>query len=155
MKRLPTEISTTSKSLPERKISCARVALDVPVAKLFDYAVPEGMRARVGDRITVPFGTRERAGVVVALLAASELPAQRVKPLAAIRDDAPPLPADWLELMRFLSGYYHRPFGETVIGALPPRLRSVKPLPRKVLEGREAKPGARFVPNHRLTPQQA
>jgi primosomal protein N' (replication factor Y) (superfamily II helicase) len=155
MKRLPTEISTTSKSLPEREISCARVALDVPVAKLFDYAVPEGMRARIGDRITVPFGTRERAGVVVALLAASELPAPRVKPLAAIRDDAPPLPADWLELMRFLSGYYHRPFGETVIGALPPRLRSIRPLPRKVLEGLEAKPGAQFVPNHRLTPQQA
>ena len=155
MKRLPTEISTSPKSLPEREISVARVALDVPVAKLFDYAVPEGMRARVGDRITVPFGTRERAGVVVELLAASEPPARRVKPLAAIRDDAPPLPADWLELMRFLSGYYQRPFGETVIAALPPRLRSVKPLPRKVLAGLETTPGARFVPNHRLTAQQA
>ena len=50
-----------------------------------------------------------------------------------MRDDAPRLPAEWIALMRFLSSYYQRPLGETVIGALPPRLRSTKPLPRKVL----------------------
>ena len=155
MKRLPTEISTTTKSLPERGISCAKVALDVPVPKLFDYAVPAGMQARIGDRVTVPFGTRERAGVVVELGPASDLPAQRVKPLVALREDAPPLSPDWLELMRFLSGYYHRPFGETVIAALPPRLRSVKPLPRKVLESGAALCGTRFIANHALTAQQA
>ena len=141
--------------MPERGISCARVALDVPVAKLFDYAVPEGVHARVGDRITVPFGARERSGVIVELVAASDLPAQRIKPLARIRDDAPPLPADWLELMRFLAAYYQRPFGETVIGALPPRLRSVKPLPRKVLAPPDAPADARFLPNHELTAQQS
>ena len=27
------------------------------------------------------------------------------------------LPADWLELMRFLSGYYQRPLGETLISS--------------------------------------
>jgi primosomal protein N' (replication factor Y) len=45
--------------------------------------------------------------------------------------DAPRLPADWLEQMHFLSAYYQRPLGETVIGALPPRLRSLKPLPKR------------------------
>ena len=126
----------------------------MPVPKLFDYAVPGGMHARIGDRVTVPFGARERTGVVVALETASALPAQRIKALVAVRDDAPPLPPDWLELMRFLSDYYHRPFGETVIGALPPRLRSVKPLPRKVLEPAEAPSAAQFVPNHALTAPQ-
>jgi primosomal protein N' (replication factor Y) len=126
----------------------------VPVPKLFDYAVPHDMRARIGDRVTVPFGARERAGVVVALDTASALPAQRIKALLAVRDDAPPLPPDWLELMRFLSDYYHRPFGETVIGALPPRLRSVKPLPRKVRQPAEAPPTAQFMPNHALTAPQ-
>jgi primosomal protein N' (replication factor Y) len=33
--------------------------------------------------------------------------------------------------MRFLSSYYQRPLGETIAGALPPRLRSLKPLPKK------------------------
>ncbi|MGQ0546425.1 MAG: primosomal protein N' [Betaproteobacteria bacterium] len=141
--------------MPERGISCAKVALDVPVPKLFDYAIPQGIHASVGDRVIVPFGTRERAGVVVELGALSAVPEQRLKPLLALRGDAPPLPADWLEFIRFLAGYYHRPFGETVIAALPPRLRSVKPLPRKVLEPSEAPAAARFIANHRLTAAQA
>src|SRR5688572_33183041 len=57
--------------------------------------------------------------------------------------------------MRFLAGYYQRPLGETMIAALPPRLRSTKPLPRKAL-GQTVQPfGARFIPNHPLISAQA
>src|SRR6267143_1789213 len=154
MKALPTGLSTRSKSLPTRSIFCIRAALDVPLAKLFDYSVPAGMEARVGDRVVVPFGARQRLGVVLEGGVTSELPAARVKPIVALRDDAPRLPADWLELIRFLSGYYQRPLGETVISALPPRLRSVKPLPRKALQSATAPGSARFVPNHSLNAAQ-
>jgi primosomal protein N' (replication factor Y) len=44
--------------------------------------------------------------------------------------------------MRFLSTYYQRPLGETVAGALPPRLRSLKPLPKR----RQTPPAAAAVP---------
>ena len=131
-----------------RKISCARVALDVPLARLFDYAIPEGMQVAPGDRVIVPFGARQRLGVVIEADAASELPASRLKSLFAIRDDAPRLPLEWLELMRFLASYYQRPLGETVIAALPPRLRSIKPLPKKSLLPQDALAAMRFVPNH-------
>ena len=124
------------------------------MAKLFDYAVPEGLDVRVGARVTVPFGARERCGVVVELISASELPMQRIKALSGVRDDAPALPQDWLELMRFLSSYYQRPFGETVVGALPPRLRSTKPLPRKT-SAQAVPTSAEFIANHELTAQQA
>jgi primosomal protein N' (replication factor Y) (superfamily II helicase) len=140
--------------LPARGFSFAQVALDVPLARLFDYAVPEEMPVRAGDRVIVPFGARERLGVVVSCSAASEVAQARLKPLAGVRDDAPALPGPWLEFMRFLAGYYQRPFGETVIAALPPRLRSVKPLPRKILkspqEQQPAAPALRFVANHEL-----
>ena len=109
--------------------ACWRVALDVPLGKLFDYAVPEGLSVQAGDRVVVPFGSRARLGVAIES-AASEVPASRLKALSAVRDDAPRLSAEWLELMRFLSGYYQRPLGETVISSLPPRLRSTRPLPR-------------------------
>src|SRR5882762_4303133 len=151
MKALPTGLSTRSKSLPTRSIFCIRAALDVPLAKLFDYSIPAGMEARVGDRVVVPFGARQRLGVVIEAGVTSELPAARVKPIVALRDDAPRLPADWLELMRFLSAYYQRPLGETVIAALPPRLRSLKPLPRKALNGAPFTASARFAPTHALT----
>ncbi len=45
--------------------------------------------------------------------------------------DAPDLPGDWIALMGFLASYYQRPLGETVISSLPPRVRSLKPLPRE------------------------
>jgi len=130
----------------------------VPLAKLFDYAVPDTMQVRAGDRVAVPFGTRQRLGVVVSCSAATDVAQERLKPLAGVRDDAPALPEPWLEFMRFLSSYYQRPFGETVIAALPPRLRSVKPLPRKILKDSLDRTPARelrFVPNHELAPAQS
>ena len=58
--------------------------------------------------------------------------------------------------MRFLSGYYQRPLGETVISALPPRLRSTKPLPKKVLQSaRRRRPARDSCRRHALTALQA
>ncbi len=125
----------------------------MPLAKLFDYSLPQDMRVARGDRVAVRFGNRSHIGVVVESDASSELDAGRLKPITGVRDDAPPLPQDWLELMRFLAGYYQRPLGETILAALPPRLRSVKPLPRKALE--PAPPSSpRFVAPHPLTEAQ-
>ena len=132
-----------------------RAALDVPLPRLFDYALPQGMNVALGDRVIVPFGSRSRLGVIVEIGATSALPAQRLKPVTALRDDAPRLPGDWLELMRFLASYYQRPYGETLIGALPPRLRSVKPLPRKSLAPGEPASTAEFVAGPTLSPEQA
>src|SRR5438132_1137413 len=155
MKRLPTVLSTNSKSLPERGNSCVRVALDVPLPRLFDYALPEGASVASGDRVTGQLGKRNHTGVVIEADSASTLALDRLKAIVDVRSDAPRLPADWLELMRFLSAYYQRPLGETVIAALPPRLRSVKPLPRKALNGSPFAASARFAPTHVLAPDQA
>ena len=108
-----------------------RVALEVPIAKLFDYLIDESLSAEPGDRVVVPFGARDRVGVVVEIGDGSAVASTRLKPVKRILDDAPRLSADWLDQMRFLSSYYQRPLGETIAGALPPRLRSLKPLPKK------------------------
>jgi primosomal protein N' (replication factor Y) len=140
--------------LPERENSCARIALDVPLPRLFDYAVPSGAQLTSGDRVTVQLGRRNQTGVVIEADIASDVALARLKSIIDVRSDAPRLPADWLELMRFLSSYYQRPLGETVVAALPPRLRSVKPLPRKALEIGE-RGASDFVPLHALTGDQA
>jgi len=131
-----------------------RVALDVPLARLFDYAQAGGAPAQIGDRVVVPFGARQQLGVVIEAQADSDVPVSRMKAITAIRDDAPRLPKDWLELMRFLSGYYQRPLGETLISSLPPRLRSLKPLPRKALASGAQPSSARFVAIYTLTDKQ-
>jgi primosomal protein N' (replication factor Y) (superfamily II helicase) len=155
MKRLPTVLSTNHKSLPDREFSFVRVALDVPLQKFFDYSLPEAIEARVGDRVAVRFGAQQKIGIVVEERTQAAVAAERIKPIIALRDDAPRLSPDWIALMRFLSGYYQRPLGETMIAALPPRLRSTKPLPRKALEQDGQAFGARFIPNHRLNSAQA
>ena len=108
-----------------------RVALDVPVAKLFEYLIDDAAAVAPGDRVAVPFGARARAGVVVEIAGASSVAQAKLKRVERVLEGAPRLPADWLEQMRFLSSYYQRPFGETVAGALPARLRSLKPLPKR------------------------
>jgi len=112
-----------------RQMRVLRVALEVPVAKLFDYLSEESVDA--GARVVVPFGARERVGVVIEIADASQMSGAKLKTVARVLDDAPPLPREWLEQMRFLSTYYQRPLGETVASALPPRLRSLKPLPKR------------------------
>lgn len=104
--------------------------------------------------MTVPLGRRNQTGVVIEE-GASELAFDRLKAVIDVRSDAPRLSPQWLELMRFLSAYYQRPLGETVISALPPRLRSLKPLPRKSLNGEPIAASARFTPTHALTADQA
>jgi primosomal protein N' (replication factor Y) len=132
-----------------------RVALDVPLATLFDYAHPENGTACPGDRVVVPFGTRTRVGLVVEEGDGSKIDARKLKRVTRVLEDAPRLPVQWLELMRFLSVYYQRPLGETVIGALPPRLRSLRPLPKKVREPAVAPAAsARFVSRHEPTTAQ-
>ena len=123
----------------------------MPLQKLFEYSLPEEIEAQVGDRVAVRFGAQQKIGVVIEERIAPELARDRIKPISARRDDAPRLPQDWIALMRFLSGYYQRPLGETVISSLPPRLRSTKPLPKKVLKSVEAPSGTRFVQMHQLT----
>ena len=131
-------------------LSVLRIALDVPVAKLFDYLAPDAVRVEPGDRVVVPFGARERVGVVLEVADVSVVATPRLKRIARVLHDAPRLSGDWLELMRFLSAYYQRPLGETVTGALPPRLRSLKPLPKRRAQNSETSAGERhrFVPGH-------
>ena len=95
-----------------------RVALDVPLPRLFDYAVPSGAEPACGDRVTVQLGRRNQTGVVIEADIASDVALGRLKTIIDVRRDAPRLPADWLELMRFLASYYQRPLGETAVAAL-------------------------------------
>jgi len=123
----------------------------VPLATLFDYSVPEGVSVAPGNRVTVPFGAKQRIGLVLEAADQSALPEERMKSIVAMRDDAPALPPQWIEQMRFMASYYQRPLGETAIGALPPRLRSLRPLPKKALQPSTEETSARFTPTHPLT----
>ena len=123
----------------------ARVALDLPLHRLFDYFIPEGVTltvADIGRRVRVPFGKKSRIGILVALPAESEVTPAQLKPLEACLDDLPALPADWFRLCEFCSAYYHAPLGEVMLSTLPAGLRRIDPpqarKPRRTAKALEA-----------------
>jgi primosomal protein N' (replication factor Y) len=107
-----------------------RVALDVPLPRLFDYRQPDDLVAGVGQRVVVPFGTRRLVGIVMEIGETSAVAPERLRDAERLLDDMAPLPADWIALARFAAEYYQRPLGEVIHAALPPRLR--RPVPLKV-----------------------
>ncbi len=120
----------------------ARVALDVPLHRLFDYLVPEREElsaADVGLRVCVPFGRRSRIGIVVELPHTSELAIERLKPIEAVLRDLPALPADWFRLCEFCATYYQAPLGEVMLSTLPASLRRIAP-PKARTNHRRTKP---------------
>ena len=110
-------------------MSIVRIALDVPLSTLFDYTVGEGVV--VGQRVIVPFGKRQMAGVVMECVVTTDVPPERIKPVTQVLHDSAPLSAGLLALLRFCSDYYRYPIGQTVLSALPARLRSDKPVTSK------------------------
>ncbi len=116
-------------------MSFIRIALDIPLATLFDYTVADGVQAAIGQRVVVPFGKRQLVGVVMECVATSEMDAARIKPMTQVLHDSAPLSADLLTLLNFCSEYYRYPIGQAVLSALPTRLRSDKPIITKSILG--------------------
>lgn len=107
-----------------------RVALAVPLPKLFDYAAHTASEADIGRRVIVPFGSRSVVGIVIEVAGETAIAPDKLRAAGQILDDMPPLARDWLALARFVADYYQRPLGEVIHAALPPRLRRPKPLRR-------------------------
>ncbi|MGB8516417.1 MAG: primosomal protein N', partial [Gallionella sp.] len=58
----------------------------------------------------------------------SDMDATKIKPIMRTLNDCPPLSAELLRLLNFCSEYYRYPIGQTVLSALPTRLRSDEPI---------------------------
>ena len=110
-------------------MNIVRVALDVPVPRLFDYLAPESDESDIGRRVTVPFGKGCKTGMIISLAAVSAQPDVKLKTVTEILRDMPALPDEWLALCEFCARYYQTPLGEVTSFALPPMLRRGK-LPR-------------------------
>lgn len=107
-------------------IDLVAVALPVPLRRSFDYRVPEGLRDRLlpGMRVQVPFGRRSLIGLVVAAPRRAEPAGFDYKAVAALLDEAPVAPADWLDLVTWAADYYQHPLGEVIAAALPASVRA-------------------------------
>ena len=135
----------------------ARVALDVPLHRFFDYLVPEGetlTTADVGLRVRVPFGKKSKIGIIVGLPEDSDFPTQQLKSVEGVLRDLPALPPDWFRLSEFCAAYYHSPQGEVMLSTLPASLRRTDP-PKARTSKRTPKPPPPHDPPELTAEQQA
>jgi len=109
----------------------ARVALDLPLSRLFDYRVADDPALAVGARLRVPFGRQEKVGVLVSFATVSEVAPEQLKDAVRIEDDLPPLPPEFFRLCAFAAQYYQVPLGEAIHQALPPALKKPQPTARR------------------------
>ena len=98
------------------------VALPLPIPTTFTYA-SRGPVPRVGTRVLVPFGREERIGWVVG---PGDRPAPKgLRTLLEVLDEEPTVPADILQLCRWMAEYYVAPLGLALRAALPAVLADV------------------------------
>ncbi len=129
-----------------------RVALDLPLHRLFEYVSPEATANDVGLRVRVPFGRGEKIGLIAEVVDTSEWPLEQLKAAGEILRDLPPLPTDFLALCEFAASYYQAASGEVLLQALPAGLKRLVPPERR--KGRAAK-GVAAIPPPPLTEEQA
>lgn len=106
------------------------MALDTPLAIEFDYHwQPQSVSEtppQVGQLALVPFGRRQVIGLIIAIPGVTDYAPEKIRDIAAIRHQLPPLSAHWIALSRFAADYYQRPLGEVVLPSLPKNLRALK-----------------------------
>ena len=108
-----------------------RVALPVPLPRLFDYLPPVGAGVAgdwIGCRVRVPFGNGEKVAVVVETGPVDPLTPALKRVLDRLDTDAV-LDGELLASLRWTARYYHAPLGEVLATALPTVLRAGLPLP--------------------------
>ena len=106
-------------------LAILNIALDVPLNRTFDY-LSGGFNAHIGNRVIVPFAGRNLVGVVLEIKQTSDYPVEKLKPVSHVFDDIV-FDAQTFNLLKFCADYYHYPLGQSLISALPLRLRQLKP----------------------------
>jgi primosomal protein N' (replication factor Y) (superfamily II helicase) len=103
-----------------------QLILPLPLPRLFDYrAAPEVNPATlgIGVLVTVPFGTREVAGLIVNISTSTSIAANKLKSISAVLP-LPALSADFCDFLRFAARYTLTPPGMllkmTLAGTMPP-----------------------------------
>jgi len=93
------------------------VALPLPIHRTFTYRVAADVAPAPGTRVLVPFRRDERIGWVVGEGSLDDI--KGIRSVLAVLDDGPTVPADLLELCRWMAEYYVAPLGITLRAALP------------------------------------
>ena len=111
----------------------AQVAIIKPLHNLFDYEIPEEFgNIEPGMRVSVEFGRKLVLGFVVKVKKYDNSLGYKLKKISAVVDKKPSLDAETLNLLIWVSNYYHAPLGQVIGLGTPLYLRQGKDLPNDI-----------------------
>ncbi len=89
------------------------------------YSIPDELadRAKVGSRVLVPLGKREKTGVLVRIVREAPSIKTKVRPISDVLDPTPVFNEDFLKWTKWLAMYYLTSWGEVLNAALPEGLK--------------------------------
>ena len=100
-----------------------KVALDVPLDRVFDYRTDKP-NTQIGQYVVVPFGARKMIGVVVGISDTTAIESKKLKSIIRL-DPEVIFDEQSFKLFQFCSQYYHYPLGQTILSAVPSRLKKL------------------------------
>ena len=93
------------------------------VASPFTYRIPDMMILEPGQRVVVPFGPREKEGIVVALAEETDLDPKRLRAVKAPLEPWPAVLPALMDLAREIAAQANCPLAETLRLMLPAEMR--------------------------------
>ena len=93
------------------------------VASPFTYRIPKGMKLETGQRVAVPFGRREKEGIVLSLTETCDLEESRIRDVLRPLEDYAAIPEELMELAVQMAEESHCPLAETLRLMLPAQMR--------------------------------
>lgn len=115
----------------------AQVIVALPVEGPFDYSVKKEFQDQIceGQRVYVPFQSRQTVGFVVGLRAKSRF--KKLRPVLSLLDNVPALEPQALQFTKAFAQYYGCSWGEAIETSLPNALRKKKALQLSIQPSRE------------------
>ena len=107
------------------KVFC-QVIIDIVhenVASPFTYRIPQGMTLLPGQRVAVPFGKREKEGIVLCLTESCDLEESRIKNILRPLEDYAAIPPVLIRLAEQMAQQVHCPLAETLRLMIPSQMR--------------------------------
>ena len=95
------------------------VAVALPLFQTFFYKSSTDFVPHIGARVLVRLGSQSIQGVVVDVVQTAPSHIQRFRNIDSIIDSSPMIYPEVIKLCRWISDYYHAPFGEVLRLALP------------------------------------
>jgi primosomal protein N' (replication factor Y) (superfamily II helicase) len=95
------------------------IAFNLPVRKVFTYALPDGSAAEIGRRVSAPFGARQLTGMIVGTRDEPPDGVAEIREVMRVIDERPLFNDRVLQLARWMARMYMCSLGEALSAMIP------------------------------------